>query len=82
MIFSSTACADCRLGKPFYGAIIGLLFAASGCSIVAPNIEKPAQLPAASVDPNSSLGPTAPAPSLRPESEEEVQTNTTPIDRS
>lgn len=81
MIFSSTACADYQLGKPFYGAIIGLLFAASGCSIVAPNIEKPAQLPAASIDPNSSRGSTASAPSLHSESEEEVRTNTTPIDR-
>jgi hypothetical protein len=81
MIFSSTACADYRLEKPFYGAIIGLFFAASGCSIVAPNIEEPAQLPAASVDPNSSLGSTASSLSLHPESEEEVQTNTTPIDR-
>jgi hypothetical protein len=81
MIFSSTAYADCRLGKAFYGAIIGLLFAASGCSIVAPSVEKPARLPAASVDPNSSLGSTASAPSLHPEGEEEGQTNTTRIDR-
>jgi hypothetical protein len=81
MIFSSTACADHQFRKPFCGAIIGLLFAASGCSIVAPNIEKPAQSPAASVDPNSSLGSTASAPSLHPESEEEVRTDTTPIDR-
>ena len=81
MIFSSTACADYRLGKSCYGAMIGLILAASGCSIVAPSIEKPANLPVASADPNSSLGPTASAPPLPPESEEEVQTNTTPVDR-
>jgi hypothetical protein len=81
MIFSSTVCADYQLGKLFYGAIIGLLFAASGCSIVPSNIEKPAQLPAASVDPNSSLGSTVSAPSLHPETEEEVRTDTTLVDR-
>lgn len=81
MTFLSSACADYRLGKPLYGAMIGLLSAASGCSIVAPNIEKPPQLSAASVDPDSSLGSTASAPPLHPESAEELQTNTTPIDR-
>jgi hypothetical protein len=93
MICSSTTCADPRLAKPFRGAIVALLIAASGCSAVAPSIEKPAQLPAASVDPNPSgnpsedprahpsLGTTSSAPPLHQESEEEVQTDTTPIDR-
>lgn len=81
MIFSSTACADHRLRKSFHGAIVGLLLAASGCCIVAPNVDKPPQLPAARVDPDSSLGSTASAPPLYAESRDDVQTNTTPVDR-
>jgi hypothetical protein len=94
MICSSTTCADHRFAKPFHGAIVALLIAASGCSVVAPDIEKRAQLPAStSVDPNPSgnpsgdpranpsLGTTASAPPLHQESEQEAQTDTTPIDR-
>jgi hypothetical protein len=77
MIFSNTACAD-RRAKRFYGAIIGLLFAAVGCSVT-PNEEKPAPLPAASVDPNAALGSTATVPTLRSEGAE-AQTGTTPTD--
>jgi hypothetical protein len=80
MILSSTACADTRIRKLLYGALIGLLLAPSGCTMVAPNIEKPAQLPAASVDPDASLGPTDSPPAPHTESEEALQTDSTPID--
>ena len=81
MIFSSTACANRPLRRSLYGAIIGLLFVASGCSSVAPNSEQSAQVPAAYVDPTSSLGSTAPAASLHSDSDEEIQTTATPNDR-
>jgi hypothetical protein len=79
MIFSSTTCAD--FAKPFYGAIVVLFFAASGCSMVATDIERRAPLPSASADPNSSLGSTESARSLPLESDEEVRADTTPMDR-
>jgi hypothetical protein len=87
MIFSSTTCADHRAGRRFCGTFVGLLFAASGCSVVAPHVETPAPAPApapvpvASVDPYAALGPTASAPLRHPDDEEETQTDTTPVDR-
>jgi hypothetical protein len=80
MIWSSTACADTRIRKLLYRAVIGLLLAPSGCTLVAPNIETPAQVPAASVDPDSSLGSTASPPAPHTESENVLQTDSTPID--